>query len=133
MSRHYELVATRAAHRCEYCQAPEIVFNFPFEVEHVTPLTLGGAHREHNWALACRACNIYKGVRVGHVDPATDTPARLYHPRRDVWSAHFRIDVAADLIEGRTPVGRATVALLRMNGPAQRAARQRWSRLGLFP
>ena len=32
MNRRYGLVAQRAAHRCEYCRAPEAVFNFPFEV-----------------------------------------------------------------------------------------------------
>jgi hypothetical protein len=34
MNSFYTLVADRAAHRCEYCHAPELVFNFPFEVEH---------------------------------------------------------------------------------------------------
>lgn len=33
MNPHYPLVARRAGHRCEYCRAPEAVFNFPFEVE----------------------------------------------------------------------------------------------------
>jgi hypothetical protein len=32
---HYQQVARRANHRCEYCHAPEAVFNFPFEVEHI--------------------------------------------------------------------------------------------------
>jgi hypothetical protein len=32
MNPHYEVVALRAGHRCEYCHAPEAVFNFPFEV-----------------------------------------------------------------------------------------------------
>lgn len=31
MNPFYTLVADRAAHRCEYCHAPELVFNFPFE------------------------------------------------------------------------------------------------------
>ena len=34
MNPHYPLVAQRAAHHCEYCRAPEAVFNFAFEVEH---------------------------------------------------------------------------------------------------
>lgn len=41
MNPYYTLVADRAAHRCEYCRAPEIVFNFPFEVEHILPLYRG--------------------------------------------------------------------------------------------
>ena len=35
MSPRYALVAARAKHRCEYCHAPEAIFNFPFEVEHI--------------------------------------------------------------------------------------------------
>ena len=37
MNDWYPLVAERAGHRCEYCLAPEAVFNFPFEVEHIFP------------------------------------------------------------------------------------------------
>lgn len=38
MNPFYTLVADHAAHRCEYCHAPELVFNFPFEVEHIVPI-----------------------------------------------------------------------------------------------
>jgi hypothetical protein len=34
MNPLYARVAARAGDRCEYCHAPEAVFNFPFEVEH---------------------------------------------------------------------------------------------------
>jgi hypothetical protein len=54
MNPHYPLVARRADHRCEYCRAPEAVFNFPFEVEHVVPSSRGGADDESNLCLACR-------------------------------------------------------------------------------
>jgi pyruvate-formate lyase-activating enzyme len=33
----YTLVAKRAKHRCEYCHAPEIIFNLAFEVDHIVP------------------------------------------------------------------------------------------------
>jgi len=36
---YYRAIAQRANHRCEYCKAPEVVFNFPFEVEHIIPLS----------------------------------------------------------------------------------------------
>lgn len=39
MNLHYTLVGRRAGHRCEYCHAPEAVFNFPFEVESPLQLT----------------------------------------------------------------------------------------------
>ena len=57
MNPHYEVVALEAGHCCEHCHAPEAVFNFPFEVEHIIPLARDGADAVHNWALACRACN----------------------------------------------------------------------------
>ena len=61
MNPHYVEIARRANHRCEYCQAPEVVFNFPFEVEHIIPLSRQGANDQTNLALACRSCNLRKG------------------------------------------------------------------------
>ncbi len=60
MNPSYPLVAARARHACEYCRAPEIVFNLPFEVEHITPQSRGGKTTEDNLALSCRSCNLYK-------------------------------------------------------------------------
>ncbi len=133
MNPHYEVVAARAGHRCEYCQAPEAVFNSPFEVEHIIPLVCGGADTVSNWALACRACNVRKGAYLQHADPVTKAVVRLYHPREDLWDEHFRVERETGVIEGRTAIGRATVAPLAMNSSAQCAARQHWMRLGLFP
>ena len=42
MNPLYPVVAERAVYRCEYCHAPEVVFNFPFEVEHTLPQARGG-------------------------------------------------------------------------------------------
>jgi len=60
MNPQYALIAERAQHRCEYCHAPEVVFNFPFEVEHVIPMMQGGIDVAGNLALACRSCNVFK-------------------------------------------------------------------------
>jgi len=133
MNPHYERVALRAGHHCEYCHAPEVVFNFPFEVEHIIPLVREGTDTAFNWALACRACNVRKGVHIEHEDPVTRAIVRLYHPRQDLWDAHFRVEVDTGRIEGQTVIGRATVARLEMNSPAQCVARQHWISLGLFP
>jgi len=133
MNPHYEFVATRAGHRCEYCRAPEAVFNFPFEVEHIIPTARHGADVERNWALACRACNVRKGAYLQYRDPVTQASVPLYHPRRDFWGTHFRVVVDSGAIEGLTAVGRATVALLKMNNPTQKVARQYWMHLDMFP
>jgi len=48
---------------------------------------------------------------------ATGEVIRLFHPRTDVWSEHFRWDVA--LVIPRTTIGRVTIAVLAMNHPDQ--------------
>ena len=132
MNPLYAAVAERALHRCEYCSAPEVVFNFPFEVEHILPPTQGGKNESENNALACRSCNLFKSDSIDGQDSQTGQRTRLFHPRCDVWSEHFRFN--ADLvIEPLTAIGRATCSQLRMNSSSQVAARTRWQELGLMP
>jgi hypothetical protein len=133
MNPHYILVALRAGHRCEYCHAPEAVFNLPLEVEHIVPVARGGEDTFANRALACRSCNLYKAAHMSGLDPNSETVARLFHPRNDQWEDHFQVAPDSGEILGRTPIGRATVARLEMNSAAQITARQQWMRLGLFP
>jgi hypothetical protein len=133
MNPHYAPVASRARHRCEYCHAPEVIFNFPFEVEHVVPTSRKGADHESNLALACRSCNLLKSDHVTGPDEMTRAEVRLFHPRQDRWEDHFEIDSKTGEIRGLTPVGRATVARFRMNSAVQMEARRQWMRLGLFP
>jgi len=133
LNPRYPEVAERAAHRCEYCHAPEIVFNFPFEVEHVSPQAGGGSHETENLALACHACNLFKSAFATGRDHETRSEVVLFHPRRDTWEAHFRVDAESAEIVGLTAVGRATVLRLQMNRPQQIRARQRWIFLSLFP
>jgi hypothetical protein len=134
MNPNYPLVAERAGHRCEYCHAPEAIFNVPFEVEHIIPLTKAGVDDESNWALACRSCNLNKSNRVDYIDPQTQQRIRLFHPRRDNWADHFVVEQIAPFnLSGRTPIANATIALLKMNSPLQLAARSQWVELRLFP
>jgi hypothetical protein len=133
MNPNYSLVATRAAHRCEYCHAPEAIFNFPFEVEHIVPQSQQGADDEGNLALSCRSCNLHKRDFRSGTDELSGTEERLYHPRHDVWGDHFEVEADTGAIRGLTPSGRATVMRLRMNHPLQLEARLIWMQLGLFP
>jgi hypothetical protein len=130
---HYQAVARRAGHRCEYCHAPEAVFNFPFEVEHVHPTSRGGADDESNLCLSCRACNLRKGNRLSCHDDVTGDEVPLFDPRVQRWQEHFTVDPESAEINGLTPPGRATVAGLDLNHPLQLLARQMWMRLRLFP
>lgn len=60
MNPSYPWIAERAGHRCEYCHAPEKVFNSIFEIEHIIPVSQQGTDEEDNLALSCRACNAHK-------------------------------------------------------------------------
>lgn len=133
MNARYPEVALRALHRCEYCHAPEAVFNMAFEVEHIIPLASGGLDDADNLALACRSCNVHKGSQLSGLDTESGAHVPLFNPRRDAWTGHFRVDAATHDLVGVTPAGRVTVACLRSNNAAQRAARQQWVRMGLFP
>src|SRR5207253_4223212 len=112
MNPHYPLVSARARHACEYCRAPEIVFNLPFEVEHIMPLSYGGETTEDNLALSCRSCNLYKSDFISALGELSQTEVLLFNPRRDVWKEHFSIEAEAGEIKGLTEIGRATVSRL---------------------
>ena len=133
MNPRYPAVARRANHRCEYCRAPEAVFNFPFEVEHIVPTSHGGDDEELNLALTCRSCNLHKSNYLTGPDGVTGTEVALFNPRTDRWAEHFEWDLDRGEIRGLTATGRATVERLRLNDPVQIAARLLWIRLRVFP
>jgi hypothetical protein len=133
MNPQYAEVARRAGHRCEYCHAPEVIFNFPFEIEHVIPRTLGANETDPELALACRSCNVHKAARTTGPDSLSGTIVRLFNPRWDQWSEHFQAVASSGEIIALTAIGRATIQQLKMNDEAQKTARQQWARLGLFP
>jgi 5-methylcytosine-specific restriction endonuclease McrA len=109
MNSLYAEVAQRAGHRGEYCHAPEVVFNFSFEVEHITPTASSGSDNFANLALACRSCNLQKASRMKGSDADSQEEVRLFDPRGDRWEEHFQVDPESGDIEGRTAIGRATV------------------------
>jgi Restriction endonuclease len=129
----YPSIAERAAHRCEYCHAPEQVFNFAFEVEHITPRSAGGSDAENNLALVCESCNLFKSNATTGWDEAGATWVPLFHPREDRWEDHFQFDHETAQILGLTATGRATVTRLRMNSDFQIRARIHGIRLTLYP
>ena len=109
-----EAVRQRANGRCEYCRLPDSAMVLEdFHVEHIIARKHGGVDNEDNLAWACIFCNLYKGPNLASLDPDSGELTRLFHPRRDKWEEHFRLDVA--LIVGLTPVGRTTCWLLELN------------------
>lgn len=133
MNPKYALVAARAVHRCEYCCAPELVFNFQFEIEHIIPLAKGGTNQDDNLALACRSCNLKKGTFTTGTDAITEATVPIFNPRQATWSEHFQISETTGAVIGLTPIGRVTVERLELNSSLQLTARKVWIQLGLFP
>ncbi|HEY2411998.1 MAG TPA: HNH endonuclease signature motif containing protein [Pirellulaceae bacterium] len=107
----------RANSKCEYCQIRHSSERLPFELEHVVARKHGGATQSDNLALACFACNRYKGPNLAGIDPETGNMVALFHPRRDAWEDHFFWEAA--ILRGRSPIGRATIAVLRINDTAR--------------
>ena len=132
MNPNYPFVSARTRHICEYCHAPENVFNLAFEVEHITPQSRDGETVEINLALSCRSCNLYKSDFVTGFDELTQEEVRLFNPRLDVWSEHFSIVEESGEIKGLTAIGRATISRLRINSAMQVQARIEWIQRGLM-
>ena len=61
--------------------------------------------------MACTLCNKHKGTDLASIDPVTGEVVPIYHPRRDHWDDHFRLNGSE--IVGLTGVGRATARLRR--------------------
>jgi 5-methylcytosine-specific restriction endonuclease McrA len=121
----------RARRRCEYCQMPQEYDDAPFEVDHIIALKHGGRTRPSNLCLSCFSCNSFKGPNIAGIDPRTRKLTPLFHPRRHAWARHFRWQGACLL--GRTPVGRATIAVLNINDPLRVGLRQGLIEEGFFP
>lgn len=133
MNPFYSQVARRAQKLCEYCRAPEIAFNFTFEVEHIVPLSQNGKTKSENLALACRACNIYKSDFLNGLDENGAETERLFNPRKDAWEENFFVDLENFTILGLSEIGKGTINRLRLNNPLQIQARKQWFRMELFP
>lgn len=102
-----------------------------FQIDHVIAVSHGGPTRAANLALACFNCNSYKGPNLSGVDGKTKRIVALFNPRRHKWARHFRW--VGPILVGRTPVGRATVATLRINLDHRVAHRQALIDEGVFP
>ena len=108
------IVRERANYCCEYCRVSQSSQLARFHVDHVVATKHGGTDTVDNFCLACAKCNGYKGSNVAALDPLTRAATKLYDPRQQNWDDHFTIYPDATL-SGRTPEGRTTIFVLRMN------------------
>jgi hypothetical protein len=126
-------VRADAGGRCGYCHTPEALIGMPLEFEHLYPEARGGATVRENLWLACTRCNDFKGDRTDAVDPQTGETVQLFNPRTQSWIEHFSWSPDGTLIIGLTPIGRATVVVLRLNNEFIVVARRFWVEAGWWP
>ncbi|KAF0178404.1 MAG: restriction endonuclease [Limisphaerales bacterium] len=108
------LVRERAGGRCEYCRMAETWEPFfSYHVEHIIARQHNGSDSADNLCLACHHCNAFKGPNLTSVDPDGQGVTKLFNPRAQTWTEHFRIE--SGRLIGLTPEGRTTVFLLQMN------------------
>jgi hypothetical protein len=128
-----ERVRQQAGNRCGYCRSrQEHVLGF-LEIEHILPKARGGSDDEENLWLACRLCNHFKAAQTRGRDPVTGRRVRLFNPRKQRWSRHFRWGDAGLYIRGRTACGRATVLALNLNNLIATTVRSKWIEAGWHP
>jgi len=125
------VVRKRAGGRCELCQMHPDLQGAEFHIDHICPVSHGGADEPQNLALTCPRCNLVKGDRTEVTDPETGTRLPIFHPRRDRSSNHFRFDGHA--IVGLTPLGRAMVAAFELNSARRIKIRIAEEAFGYFP
>jgi HNH endonuclease len=126
-------VKTRANYLCEYCLSSEYFSPDPFECDHIRATSRGGSNDVSNLALSCSGCNGYKSDAIEAIDPASGVLVRLYNPRIDVWATHFSWNESFTLLVGISPIGRATIAKLRLNRPSVVNLRRILIQLGELP
>lgn len=126
-------VAANCDYRCAYCQSQQRLMGVALTIDHIIPQSLGGVTELENLCLACWDCNLAKSDRTTAVDPESGTIVRLFHPIRQVWDEHFRWHDTSLMIEGLTPIGRATVIALRLNRVQLVESRRYWREAGWHP
>lgn len=111
------LVYERAEGLCEYCLIDDEISFAKHQIDHIIAEKHGGETVEKNLALACALCNKYKDSDLTSIDSETGEIARLFNPRKDTWSEHFRIENGVFI--GLTPNARVTIRLLQINNLAR--------------
>ena len=102
-----------------------------FHVEHVMPRSRGGDATAANLAWSCPRCNLHKSDRIEVLDPLTGDGVRLFNPRANQWTEHFRWDEY--YLVPLSGIGRATERALFLNDARRIRIRRAEALFGLFP
>jgi len=104
------------------------------EIEHIIPVGRGGSSEESNLWLSCPLCNKAKSDRTSAVDPASGQEVSIFNPRTQQWNEHFSWSADGLRIIGKSPTGRATVALLKLDSDSDAIlVRSYWVQAGWHP
>lgn len=118
---------------CAYCRTAENLTATVFEIEHIVPRADGGTTIFENLCFSCPMCNRYKSDSSSGIDPITNVETPLFNPQQDAWAIHFSWNEDKTEVVGLSPVGRATVATLKMNRAAMIRVRRMWVLMGEHP
>lgn len=118
---------------CAYCHTAESLAVTTFEIEHIMPQSAGGQNSFENLCLACPSCNRSKSTRQTVVDPETQERHPIFHPHLQSWHAHFTWSQSGSVLRGLTPIGRGTIAALKMNRLALVRVRKLWVKVDEHP
>lgn len=102
-------------------------------VDHIVPLSAGGASDSANLCLACYRCNEFKGASMEGRDPQSGVTIPLFNSNSQYWDDHFAWSADGLYLIGRTACGRATIEALRLNNEWLVQARRIWILAGIHP
>ena len=126
-------IRTHFRNCCAYCRTAEALTVAIFEFEHIVPRSVGGSTVFDNLCLFCPTCNRYKATLQAALDPTTEQTVPLFHPHRQSWKEHFTWSEDGTKLVGLSPIGRATIAVLKINRPQLIRVRRMWVKVGEHP
>jgi hypothetical protein len=106
---------------------------FGCEIDHIISEKHEGATEEGNLAYACLPCNRNKGSDIASIIPGTGELVRLFNPRQDRWSDHFRLAPDGITILSLTSIGEATSRLLGLNDGTRLLEREALRKVDRYP
>jgi hypothetical protein len=126
-------VRQAAKNRCGYCLSFQDYIPVELQFDHIKPFSKGGADDEENFWLLCPKCNLAKSDKTDGFDEVTQTQVPLFNPRTQDWHEHFEWSGDEVQIVGKTPIGRVTVAVVKLNNNLHLRVRQNWIKAGWHP
>jgi hypothetical protein len=101
------------------------------EVDRIFSLKHGGKTEEDNLAFACLPCNRHKGTDIESIVADSGEFIRLFNPRQDRWSDHFRLE--GPFIKPISDIGKATVSNLQIDAIERVLERETLILIGRYP